>query len=314
MEVLKCTIKIGSLTVDFVNKVTVESTWKQLTQKATILLPAALKVNANKLKDAIPKGAEVTIQVGYESSGLATIFQGFVSRVHPKVPIEIECEDAMWKMKQVQVTENAKNETFQSYLSKVLPYEVDSFDVSLPKFVVNKLTAAQLLDQLKKDYGFPIFVRGNKVFVGKQYDPENATTHRFIIDNAINTNIKSQALEYTSKDDIQLKVTAISNMSSGEKIEVTLGDTDGEEHTLNFFDLQKADLEKVATAEMDRLRYDGFRGGFTAFGNPLVTHGDIVELVNSQESDKTGNYWVDGVTYNFGVEGFEQNITIGSKT
>lgn len=314
MEVLVCNIKIGSLTFDFVHQVTVESTWQELTQKATIMLPAALKVDKNKLKDAIPKGSEVTIQLGYESSGLKEVFKGFVVRVHPKIPIEIECEDLMWKLKQTQVTENAKNETFQSYLSKVLPYEVDCFDMQLPKFVVNKLTGAQLLDQLKQDYGFPIFVRNGKVVVGKQYDPGNNNTHRFIIDNASNTNVKSQSLEYTAKDDVSLKVTAISNMSNGEKIEVTIGDADGEERTLNFFDLPKAELEKVATAEMDRLRYDGFRGEFTAFGIPLVFHGDVAELINDQESDKTGNYFIDGVIYHFAVGvGFEQQIKLGSR-
>lgn len=314
MEVLVCHIKIGSLNFDFVHKVTVESTWKELTQKATILLPAALKVDSNKLKDAIPKGTEVTIEVGYESTGLNEIFKGFVVRVHPKVPIEIECEDFMWKLKQVQVTENAKDETFQSYLSKVLPYEVDCFDMNLPKFVVNKLTAAQLLDQLKQDYGFPIFVRNGKVVVGKQYDPQNLNRHLFVLDNNSNSNIKSQNLEYTSKDDLSLKVTAISNMSNGEKVEVTIGQSDGEERTLNFFDLKKEDLQKAAEKEMERIQYDGFRGDFVAFGVPLVKHGDIITLRNDQESDKTGEYYVDGIVYEFGVEGFQQTISPGPRT
>lgn len=313
MEILNCNIRIGSLTFDFVHQVTVQSTWMELTQTAMIILPAALKVDKNKLKDAIPKGSEVIVQVGYQSTGLTQIFKGFVARVHPKTPIEIECEDLMWKLKQIQVLENAKNETFQSYLSKVLPYKVDCFDMSLPKFVVNKLTGAQLCDGLKKDYGFPIFVRNDKILVGKQYDPENAKRHKFIIDNVSNTNVKSQALEYTSKDDIKLKVTAISNLSNGKKIEVTIGDADGEERTLNFFDLQKPELETIATKEMERLRYDGFRGDFTAFGAPIVFHGDIAELINEQESDKSGSYWIDGVSYGYGVNGFEQVIKLGPK-
>ncbi len=311
MEILTCNIKIGTLTFDFVNSVTVESTWQELTQKATILLPAALKVDKNNLKDTIPKGSEVSIQIGYKSSGLTEIFKGYVVRVKPTIPIEIECEDLMWKLKQIQITENAKNETFQSYLSKVLPYPVDCFDMNLPKFVVNKLTGAQLLDQLKSDYGFPIFVRNDKITVGKQYDPEQNKKHKFIIDAAVNTNVKSQELEYTSKDDVNMKVTAISNLSNGEKIEVTIGDADGEERTLNFFDLKKDDLTTIATKEMERLRYDGFRGEFTAFGMPLVFHGDIVELISAKESDKNGSYFVDAVTYAFG-QGVEQVIKLGS--
>lgn len=313
MEILQCNIKIGNLHFDFVHQVTVESTWMEFTQKAMIMLPAALKVDKNKLKNSIPKGSEVIISVGYESAGLTEIFKGFVSRVHPKVPIEIECEDLMWKLKQTQVTLNAKNETFQSYLSKVLPCEVDCFDMSLPKFVVNKLTCAQLLDQLKSDYGFPIFIRNGKVVVGKQYDSDNLKRHKFVIDQAFNTNVKAQNLEYTSKDDVSIKVTAISNLENGEKIEVTIGASDGEEKTLNFFNLQKNDLEVIAKKEMERLQYDGYRGDFTAFGAPIVFHGDVVELINDQESDKIGRYFVDGVNYSFGVNGFEQVIKLGSR-
>lgn len=313
MEVLICKIKIGDLLFDFVNTMKIESTWKELTQKAMITLPAALKVEYKSLKNSIPKGSEVTIEIGYESNGLKEVFKGFVTRVHPKVPIEIECEDLMWKLKQTQVTLNAKDETFQSYLSKVLPYEVDCFDMNLPKFVVNKLTAAQLLDQLKDDYGFPIFVRNNKIVVGKQYDRASSSKHIFVIDNSVNSNIKAQSLEYRSKDDLDIKVTAISNLSNGEKIEVTLGSSDGEEKTLNFFDLQKEALQKVAEEEMKRLNYDGYRGDFTAFGLPLVKHGDIAVLQNDQESDKTGEYYIDGVNYEFGVAGFQQTVTLGAR-
>lgn len=313
MEVLICHITIGSYSFDFVHRVTVESSWQSLTDKAVIYLPAALKVDKTKLKDAFPKGTAVSIQLGYESTGLTEVFNGFIARVHPKVPIEIECEDLMWKLKQIQVNENAKNELLGDYLTRVLNMEVDCFEVQIPKFIANNITGAQLLDQIKSDYGFPSFIRGGKLVVGKQYDPNTQQKHIVIIDQASNSNVKSQNLEYAQKDDIKFKVTAISNMANGDKVEVEIGDPEGESRTLNFFDIPKADLEAIAEKEMERLNYDGYRGDLTLFGAPKVNHGDILVLKNTQESDKTGEYFIDELTIDYGVNGYEQKIKPGAK-
>lgn len=313
MEALICKISIGNYVFDFVHRVTIESSWKELTDKAVIYLPAALKIDKNKLQDAIPKGTAVKIELGYESTGLKERFNGFVSRVHPKVPIEIECEDLMWKLKQIQVNENAKNETMQAYLTRVLNVEVDCFEITIPSLIANKITGAQLLDQIKSDYGFSTFVRGGKLVVGKQYDPATQNKHIVIIDQAFNSNVKAQSLEYAKKDDVKFKVTAISNMANGTKEEVEVGDPEGEARTLNFFDIPKSDLQAIAGEEMKRLNYDGYRGELTLFGEPFCQHGDILVFQNTQESDKTGEYFVDSVAVYFGVQGYSQNIKPGAK-
>jgi len=313
MFVLESHITIGKYDFDFVHEVTTESTWSNQTDTATIMLPSSLLLDKNKIKDAIPKGSEVTIRTAYDGR-LNTIFTGFVSGILPKVPIEFKCEDLMWKLKQLTINENAKNESMQSYLQRVIPgYEIDCFDIHLNKFIAHNLTAAQVLNQIKSDFGFPSFVRNGKIVVGKQYDPDNNQVHRFVIDNISGCNVKSNNLEFKSKDDVKLKVTAISNLPSGEKIEVELGDKDGESRTLNFYDLSEKDLRAVAEKEIERMKYDGYRGDFTAYGEPFVKHGDIVELINDQGSDKVGRYWVDGCNITFGVSGYQQVIKLGPR-
>jgi hypothetical protein len=219
----------------------------------------------------------------------------------------------MWKLKQIQVNENAKSESMQTYLQRVLNMEVDCFDVHLNKFIASKITGAQLLNQIKSDFGFPSFIRNGKLVVGKQYADSGYKHHVVTFDNATNSNVADNSLEFTSKDDVKIKVTAISNLPSGEKHEVELGDPDGESRTLNFYDISEADLKAIAEKEMDRLQYDGYRGDLTLFGEPYVEHGDVIQLQNDQESDKTGSYWVDGVTYKFGVGGIRQSVKLGPR-
>lgn len=310
MDILSSHIAIGSITYDFVNQVEIESTSEELTQKGTIVLPANVKVDKSKLKDIIKRGDKTVIKLGLNGD-LKEVFTGFVSRVKPTTPIEIQVEDLMWKLKQLIVNDTAKNETIQSFLSRVAPdIEFDCYDIELPRFLASKISVAQLLDQIKSDYGLRAFVRNGKVVVGKQYDPENYTVHIAELEN----NVLSDDLEYMVKDELKIKVRAISNLSSGKKIEVELGDKDGEERTLNFYNIaSESELQKIAQKEMERLIYDGYRGSLTFFGEPFVQHGDVIEIRDPKESDKTGRYWVDGVNYSFGVGGYRQTIKLGAR-
>lgn len=312
MFVLQCEISIGNYQFDFVNELVVESSWKNQTDTARITLPAALKVDRNKLSSIFKKGDVVSIRIGYDGK-LNNVFTGYVARIKPTTPIVIECEDEMWKLKQVTVNSNAYSETLQDYLQRVLPVKADCFDITIPSFIAHNITGAQLLNEFKSDYGFQSFFRNGKLVVGKQYDPEDDTIHKVVIDNNQDTNVAEQRLEYQEKDDVKLKVTAVSTMSDGTKHEVEIGDPEGESRTLNFYNVPKSDLQKLAEKEMQRFNYTGYKGGLTLFGEPFVRHGERLELINDQKSDKTGKYFIDAVTYTFGMGGLRQQLTIGPK-
>lgn len=313
MEVLESNIVLGNYQFDFVNEVKIESSWKEMTSTATVKLPAALKIDSNNLKKAIPVGSKVVIKLRYKAYDWHTLFSGYVTSVSNKTPVVFKCEDEMWKLKQMQINSNCKNEKMGDYLHRVLGVEVDAFDITIPSMVVHNTTGAKLLDRIKTEYGFHSFFRGDTLIVGKNYSDEDAKTHTIIIDQASNCNVKKQDLEYKSKEEVKLKVTAISNMPNGEKVKVELGDKDGEERTLNYFNLSKDKLEKIAQSEMDKLKYDGYRGNLTLFGAPVVFHGDILKMENTQDSDKTGEYFIDKVTYSLGTKGFEQAVEPGPK-
>lgn len=319
MFILKSHITIGDLTFNWVNTIEVESSWELLTDKAKIVLPTNVKVetepgkhetlNFHQLKDYLKNGDEVEIKVGYDED-LNTIFKGYLSYIKPRVPIEVYCEDEMIQLKKDPINDSLKDTSISKLADKhFAKYETDVMNIDLGNYYIPNLTGAKLLDQFKSDFGLHSFFRDDTLVIGKRYNKETANTVSFKLDY----NIISDELEYKTKDQVKLKVKAISNNPDGSKTEIELGDADGELRTLNFYNVAKSELKKVAEAEMERLVYDGWRGSFTAFGVPLVFHGDIVELVYGSESFKTGRYWVDGVNYEFGVNGFRQDIKLGAR-
>jgi len=72
-------------------------------------------------------------------------------------------------------------------------------------------------------------------------------------------------------------------------------------------------LKQYAEADMQKFKYTGFRGAFTAFGAPSVAHGQIVDLQDADFADRNGSFYIDGVRKTFGQEGYRQEITIGAK-
>jgi len=309
MEILKCDIQIGKLSFQWVNSIEVESSWQMLTDNATIVLPANIKVDKNKLSEQIKTGDKVTIKTGYKER-LNTVFIGYVTYVKPSVPIEITCEDEMWKLKQVSINVSGRAKDLDEFMHQYYSdYEVDALNIAIGKYYYANKSKAKVLEELKSDFGLYAFFRNEKLVVGKQYSGSGSAKIKFKLDY----NIITDELEYKRKDQIKLKVKAISNNADGTKLEIELGDADGESRTLNFYDLTKSELKEFAQREIERLKYDGWRGSFTAFGEPFVRHGDVVELEHAEDSDKKGFYYVDKVVYTFGIDGYRQEITLGAK-
>lgn len=307
MFVLSTHITIGDLEFTFVNNVEVVSSWEMLTDTAKITLPANIKVNRDKLRTMIAPGDKVTIKTGYDNN-LNELFSGYVTSISPSTPIEIGCEDEMWKLKQSTVTDSIKNCDVQTLVDKHFSdYPCVIINSQLGNFYIDKISKAKILEQLKKEYGLYSFFRSGFLHIGSVHDSQNARRVKF----RFQKNIINDELKYQRKEDVKLQVHAVSNFSDGKRIEVDLGDTEGDKRTLHFFEMTKDELTAAATREFDRLKFDGLRGSFEAFGEPFIRQGDIAQLSHPEDSDLSGDYYVDKVTYTHGVGGSRQKIELG---
>lgn len=87
--------------------------------------------------------------------------------------------------------------------------------------------------------------------------------------------------------------------------------TGGERMTLQYPGAKSIDdLKSLATEEIKKYYYTGFKGKFTTFGLPFVKMGDNVQLIDSKLPERNGKYKVKSVEYKGGVEGLRQIIQI----
>lgn len=284
---------------------------------------------------------------GEEAVKMPLIFTGYISRVTSKKPLQFEVEDNMWKLKQIQAPiktfpAGTSLEAILTALLKGSPFIVNALtDTSFGEFVTGNETVAEVLARLRRLYHFESYFRGNELRSGAAvYIESEAVTSIFEFQN----NIISDELEYRRRDDIVLSAVARNNITEdvegkmtrdgkqktkNTRLEVLVTlkpdgsvtqyvktkdnnyppNTDGERRDLPFPGAKTiADLVKLATAELTKYYYTGFKGSFTTFGLPLVKQGDNVQLIDDILPERNGLYKVKKVKYKGGVGGLRQEI------
>jgi hypothetical protein len=315
MKRLSCNISVGSLRFDYVNELHIESTWKNFTDTLTIKFPRNLKLRNTKLQDYIKTGDKVIVNLGYDDV-TELIYLGYVKTIKPSTPVEITCEDEALQLKKNPKSLSYRNVSLGTLVNDIASGIIaDVFEAQLGRFAIDRATPAQVLEKVKESYGLNSFFRLTEqqpvLVVGKVYTQEITKIHQFKFGHNIIGD--SGTLEYRNKEDVRLKIIAISMKPDNTKIEVELGDSDGEERTLTYYDLSHAELKKIATSEMEKLKYDGYSGSFTTFGVPVVRHGERVMIIDSDYPERAGEFYVDMVTTTFGLQGYRQEISLGPK-
>lgn len=245
---------------DFINSWEAASSWENLTDKAKVVLPKNVyyldelgnKINLGNINTNLGgfssgtptflRGDKLTIVAGYisqfggrELEDTATIFQGYISNVSSKKTFTLECEDSMYKLKQLPAPNkvfSAKSYTLEGMLKELLAgsgFTVNALTkTSIGDFRTQNETVADVLARLRKDYHFEAYFRGNELRCGALvYVPEDTKEHVFVFSGPEGNVIDDSKIAYQRKDDVVLSAVAYSI----NKIELSGTTKDGHKKT-----------------------------------------------------------------------------------
>ncbi len=313
MLTLDLHITIGAVTARTAKAVQVRSAFRELTDTCTINMPRNVRLRDKPILDYLKPGDPVKVELGYTSSGMRTVFEGYLLRVNPQTPLVLECEDAMYLLKRKTVNKSWERvnlpELVEYVVGDTLPIaRVDDFE--LGPVEINNVTAAQALEAMRS-YGAFAYIRNNALQCGLATD--TTIDPRRVQLNLMENVIPPVELTYRRREDVSFKVKATSFMADGEKIEVEVGDPEGETRSLFYNGLTEAETKAAAERDLKRIKVDGYAGSVTLFGEPAVAHGDIVEITDPEYPEREGSYSVDEVATSMSTDGFRQVVTIGAQ-
>jgi hypothetical protein len=300
-----------------VTEITVESSWKQLTATAEIVLPRKVKFfDRNSVRDTFRNGDFVTIAFGYNGKNVEE-FRGYITEVSADIPIKIKLQDEMWKLKQLPVNFSAPNISLKDLLTKIAPgYKIDALEgVQIGSVRYPKTTIAAVLEKLQQEpwklNTYFKTINGQNVLVCGKYYADDSDVEKVTFD--LERNCVSNSLNYVRADDLKILIKGVSTLTNGTKIEAEFGDKDGQFRQLAHYNKTKKELEVLVKLDFQKSKQDKFDGSFTAFGIPSVKHGQKANLTSTLYKDRNGTYYIEGVTKTFGTGGIRQVIKLNQK-
>jgi hypothetical protein len=128
-------------------------------------------------------------------------------------------------------------------------------------------------------------------------------------------NVVNNDLNYKNKEDVLIRINAVSTLKNGDKIEVKVGDESGEERQLTYYGIEvKAELTKLANEDLKKYKVDGFTGSVTCYGIPHINHGNKVELKSDLYPDRDGTYYVEETIIDFTDNAeYRRKVQLGDK-
>lgn len=316
----------------FVNEVKVVSSWENLGDTALVKIPLIKNKisltrgqqtrNLETIVDQFTVGDRVTIKMSYK--GLHDFyeyeeFSGFIKSVAPKTPLEIECEDAVWLLRRVNLAKAWRQTTLKEVVSyivaevnKASQYKIAQSgkipDVKFEKFRLDHVNGAEALQKIKEEYGLVAYFRGFELFVGLPFLDVLDSVKYDLAQNVIESD-----LIYRRAEDIRIKLKAVAILKDNKQIEVEVGDKEGDMRTQFYYNItDKATLKKIAEKDIEKLKFEGYEGGLQTFLVPFARHSMTARIVDPEFKKRDGNYLINEVETTYG-RGIKRSIRIGKK-
>jgi hypothetical protein len=320
MLVLKSKIRIGNLLFDnLVHTCVIDSDRNKFTETAVVKLPNRLRTKNRKITDYIKINDPVTIELGYAPE-LDLIFTGYVSRIDPDSPATVTCENEafVWKQKSVgpftgrnlKISDLLQGAGYTGALSLGVDPEIGDWVVGKNSTVLN------LLEELRNKFGLLSYWRKDKTLYIAEDFGFGGSDSKF----SFQSNIISSDLDFVvNAGDIQPVSHGVSVQKDNKKIELFAYYLDGETvvsktrpagilNTMSVPYVSESALSDLIKRRLPRLRNDGIKGSFTAFGAPRVEHGGNAVLIDNKFAERNGTWKIQRVETSFGVGGFRQVI------
>ncbi|MBS1526713.1 MAG: hypothetical protein JST19_13735 [Bacteroidetes bacterium] len=325
-----------------VNHVKIHRSVKEIVDTATIKIPAVGRVNnvysaisqaASILGFNLPRGKtgnlpessietstmwtegdKVTIQLGYNGD-YRQEFKGFVRRVKPSIPVEIECEGYAWQLRRKAVNGAWKSIKLKEFL-KIL---IDGTDISLSPYIPdltltnislaknpNGLTA---LEYLHQHCHLAVYFQFDVLYVGiEEAIPGDTVKYR------MGWNVpRTNTMNYRVADDTKVMVRLVAAKGKNAKRPVVeRGDAGGSIITENISNIaDPGNLNDIADQLYTYASFTGMEGYLDTFLQPYCKPCDTAQLIDKEYNVVTGSYFVEGVEVTFGMDGARRKVHLG---
>ena len=261
------------------------------------------------------EGDKINISLGYDTHNTKR-FQGFIKRVNMSVPVKIECEGYSYLLYDIIFNRSYAHVSVKQLLTDlcgkteiVLSSEMP--DIPLTNVRFKNATGHQVLEWLQKECHLAVYFDFDTLYVGTQFGKKQ-TTKKFRLGwntvkeddfkkRIVDKNVRIVIKEKSPAGTVKRTKSDVNKYSDEKALKIKAG-------------IPAALLKQIANRLQTKDNYRGYEGTITAFLEPSVTKGMIADITDKQYGDRTGKYFIESVSGEFGPNGGRQTIQLGFMT
>lgn len=315
-------IKIGDYENIKPNKVSWKTDVGSYTDTCNITLPRItymVSENPDKTLDLDGKkvyqfkeGDKVSVSLGYNKRNMKR-FEGFIRNVKLGIPVELECEGYGYQLYEVIFNKTYANATVKQLLKDltvgtdiVLSSEIP--DIPLKNIRFKNATGIQVLEFLKKEVQLAVYFNFNELYVGTLFGKVqkhvkvkigwNTVKDDDFQKKQIDKNVKIVVREKNDKGEVKKTKSTEKKYSNEKDVKIKAG-------------LPAKFVQEIVNRLQLKENYAGYEGNIQLFLEPYVTKGMVVEIDGGMYPEKTGDYFVESLSGEFGMSGGRQTVKLG---
>lgn len=327
MFYLTSDITIGDYKKVKPSKVTWKTDVNSFTDTCTIELPRITylktvktitedKQEPNERKEYVFKEDDkISVLLGYDNNNVKR-FEGFIKRINMGIPVQVECEGYSYLLYDIIFNKSYQNVTVKQLLTDLcagteIVLSAEMSDIPLTNVRFKNATGIQVLEWLEKECHLAVYFNFNELYVGTLFGKKGKTVKFRLGWNTvkeddfkkriIDRDVRIVIQEKNSKGEVKRSKSDTQKYSNEKLLKIKAG-------------IPADLLKQIANRLQTKSNYNGYEGSITAFLDPAVNKGDIAEIDGYKYPEKSGSFFIESVTGEFGTGGGRQKMELGFLT
>lgn len=258
------------------------------------------------------EGDKVEVLLGYNKKNEKR-FTGFIRGVKMGIPVELECEGYAYQLYGVIFNKTYPVVTVKKLLRDLTEGTDIKLSPEIPEIPLKNIrfknaTGIQVLEYLKKEIQLAVYFNFDELYVGTTFGKVQKKINLRIGWNTIkdddfqkkqiDKNLKIVVKEKNPKGEVKKTKSDIQKYDNEKEVKIKSGIPS------NF-------LKEIVNRLQTQQNYAGYEGSVQLFLIPYANKGMSVLIDGGIFKEKSGLYFIDSVSGEFGMNGGRQTIQLG---
>lgn len=290
---------------------------QSMTEHGDGVAETASGVKVNNLKQMpFKKGDSVIVKLGYGQKK-QEVFRGFVLQVNYSDKLSVECEGYSYLLREKYFSKSYQSTSLKMILSDLIAgtkirLSPSSDDIPLTNVWFKNATGLKVLEWVKKELCCRVWFDGEYLYAGaSKFASANPTRKPTTTNLKVGWNvISADDLKKQVAEEVEINIVEKDDTGKSKRTKSSGNRYSNVKEVKVRSGIPSSFLTKAVKELQEEKDHEGYEGTITLFGEPHVWKSDRISLSDDRFPERSGNYFVEQLSGEFGEGGFRRKLKL----